>query len=183
MGETVSRARTKSVLKTTYKFIEPFPRDEFSRDLKDILKPQYYHDLLDQNIARNRSVTLVIDQGHAQLYRLYEARSTIPKEYETIEVLLNWLAKKKKLRLGRQQPSLSNKSSNNRSLRMSKIVDALVADQTLPEESRENFDIISKMYDKAVNTQEEITWDDYDPYGLGMLRLKGRLELIEQAER
>jgi hypothetical protein len=41
---------------------------------------------------------------------------------------------------------------------------------------RENFDTIYKMYNKAVNTQEEITWADYDPYGLAMLRLKGKLE-------
>jgi hypothetical protein len=41
---------------------------------------------------------------------------------------------------------------------------------------RENFDTIYKMYNKAVNAQEEITWTDYDPYGLAMLRLKGKLE-------
>jgi hypothetical protein len=126
----------------------------------------------------------MIDYGYAQVNRLDEARSTIPKEYDSIEVLLNWLVKEKKLRLGRQQqPSLSGKSGYNRSLRMSKIVDALIADQTLPEESRENFDVISKLYDKAVNTQEEITWDDYDPYILAMMKLKGRLELTEDADR
>jgi hypothetical protein len=44
---------------------------------------------------------------------------------------------------------------------------------------RKNFGIINKMYDKAVDRQEEITWDDYDPYTLAMMRLKSKLELIE----
>jgi hypothetical protein len=176
-GETVSRAHTKSVLKTTYKFIERFLKDEFNLGLKDVVKPQYY-EVLDQNISKTGQLMKIISEGHGREYRLDEARIDVPKEYETIEIYLNQLAKKKKLRLGRQQ-SLSNKSGNNRSLRMSKIVDVLIADQTLPEEMRKNFDIISKMYDKAVNTQEEITWDDYNPYALAMMRLKSKLELIQ----
>ena len=57
------------------------------------------------------------------------------------------------------------------------IIDALVADQTLSEDMRNNFDTINKMYYKAVNTQDNITWDDYNPYGLASMRLKAKLEI------
>jgi hypothetical protein len=80
------------------------------------------------------------------------------------------------LNIEQQQTSSLNKSGEDRSLRMSKIIDALVSDQTLPEESRGNFDTINKMYDKAVTTQEEITWGDYDPYRHAMMMLTGKLE-------
>jgi len=188
-GEPALRRSTKSSLKTTFNFIERFLRDEFSLELKDIVKPRYRYDLLDQNIARKRSALVMIDEGSAELHSIDEARSTIPKEYERIEPLLNWLAKKKKVRLGRQrrqqqQSSLfSNKSSNNRSLRMSAIVDALIANGTLPNERRKDFDIISKLYYKVVNTQEEITWENgYDEYTTAILRFKNHLELIQKAE-
>jgi hypothetical protein len=170
-GETASRRSAKSTLKTTFNFIERFLRDEFSLELRDIVKPRYRYDLLDQNIVRKRSAVMMIDEGSAELHRLDEARSTIPREYERIEALLNWLAKKKKLKLGKQQLSSSSSSTSNRpsnvsSVRMAKIVEALIADHTLPEERRKDFDIISKLYDKAVNIKEEITGDDYDPYWL-----------------
>ena len=157
-------------------------KDEFNLELKDVVKPRYYYEVLEHNITRKRSAIMMIDEGHAELNSLDQARSKIPKEYEGIEVVLNWLAKKKKLRLQQQQPSLSKK--NNRSVRMSGIVDALIANGTLPKERRKDFDIISKLYDKAVNTQEEITWDNgYDEYTTAILRFKSHLELIEQTER
>ena len=59
---------------------------------------------------------------------------------------------------------------------MSNIIDALVADRTLSEDMRNNFDTINKMYFKAVNTQDNITWNDYDPYGLASMKLKAKLE-------
>jgi hypothetical protein len=151
-------------------------KDEFNLKLKEIIKPQYY-EVLDQKRSKTSQLMKIVTEGYGTVNRLDQARIDVPKEYETIELYLNQLAKKKKLRLGRQQQSLSNKSGNNRSLRMSKIVDALVANQTLSEEMRKNFDIISKMYDKAVNTREQITWVDYEPYTLAVLRLKTKLEI------
>jgi hypothetical protein len=185
-GETVSRAYTKSVLKTSHEFIKRFLKDEFNLELKDVVKPRYYHEVLEHNVTGKRSAIVMIDEGDAELYRLDQARSKIPKEYESIEVLLNWLAKKKKLKLQRQRqkPSLSNKSSNNRSLRMSEIVNALIKNGILPKERRKDFDIIASYTTKLFNTREEITWDGgYDEYTTAVLRFKGYLELIEQAER
>jgi hypothetical protein len=187
MGETVSRARTKSILKTTMEFIGRFLRDEYNLELKDVLKPRYYYEVLNHVITKKQPAVMMTDEAHTQLNRLDQDRSTIPKEYDYIEILLNWLAKKKKLKLQRQRqkPSLSNKSSNNnRSLHMSEIVNALIKNGTLPEERRKDFDIIIKLYDKVVNTQEEITWDNgYDEYTTAILRFKSHLELIQQAER
>jgi hypothetical protein len=193
-GETVSRAYTKSVLKTSHEFIKRFLKDEFNLELKDVVKPRYYHEVLEHNVTGKRSAIVMIDEGDAELYRLDQARSKIPKEYESIEVLLNWLAKKKKLRLRRQQrqrqrlqqqqPSSLSKKNNNRSVRMSEIVDALIANGTLPKERRKDFDIIASYTTKLFNTREEITWDGgYDEYTTAVLRFKGYLELIEQAER
>jgi hypothetical protein len=47
----------------------------------------------------------------------------------------------------------------------------------LSENMREYFDTITKMHDKAVNTQEEITWEDLDPYRLAIMRFKTKLEI------
>jgi hypothetical protein len=67
---------------------------------------------------------------------------------------------------------------------MSEIVDALIANGTLPKERRKDFDIIASYTTKLFNTREEITWDGgYDEYTTAVLRFKGYLELIEQAER
>jgi hypothetical protein len=75
MGETVSRAHTRSVLKTTFRFIERFLRDEFSRELKDVVKPRYYYEVLHQNITRKRSAVIMIDEGQTEVNRLDQARS------------------------------------------------------------------------------------------------------------
>jgi HEPN domain-containing protein len=182
-GKPVSKARAKSVLNTTRKFMERFLKDEFNLKLKEIIRPPYL-EMLDHKGSKTNQIIKFVSKGIGKANRLDQARIDVPNDYETIEIYLNKLAKKKKLRLGRlQQPSLSNKPSDKRSLRMSKIVNALVSDQTLSDEMREYFDTISNVYNKAVNTQEEITWKDYEPYALVMLRFKDHLELIQQAEQ
>jgi hypothetical protein len=175
-GRTVSKATTKSILDTTRKFIERFLKDEFNLKLKELIKPQYV-EVLDHVGTKTGQLMKIVSEGHATVNRLDQARVDVPKDYETIEIYLNKLAKKKKLKIGGQQKWFRKKSGNDRSLLMSKIIDALVADQTLSEDMRNNFDTINKMYYKAVNTQDNITWDDYNPYGLASMRLKAKLEI------
>ena len=174
-GRTVSKATTKSILNTTRKFIERFLKDEFNLKLKEIIKPQYV-ELLDHKGTKTSQLMKIVSEGHATVNSLDQARVDIPKDYETIEIYLNKLAKKKKLKIEGQQKWFRKKSAIDRSLRMSNIIDALVADRTLSEDMRNNFDTINKMYFKAVNTQDNITWNDYDPYGLASMKLKAKLE-------
>lgn len=175
-GRTVFKATAKSILDTTRKFIERFLKDEFNLKLKQIIKPQYVA-LLDHKGTKTGQLMKIVSEGHAMVNRLDQARVDIPKDYETIEIYLKKLAKKKKLKIEGQQKWFRKKSVIDRSLHMSKIIDALVAGQTLSDDMRKNFGTISKMYDKAVNTQEEITMDEYDTYGLAKMRLNVKLEI------
>lgn len=177
-GRTVSQTDTKSILDTTIKFLERFLKDGFNLKLREEINHEYLG-LLDNNGTKNRQRFMIVSTAHNKVNKLVDARTDIPKDYDTIEILLKKLAEKKKTNIGQrrqQQPSLSSKPSDNKSLRMSEIIDALAIDQTLPQESRGYFDTINKMYDKAVNTQVEIKMVDYDPYGLAVVKLTGMLQ-------
>jgi hypothetical protein len=168
-GRPVPQADTKSILDTTINFLERFLKDGFNLRLREMISHEYL-DLLNNKTIKNRQGFMFITTAHNKVNKLADARTDVPKDYDTLEIRLNKLADKKKLNIGNES------DEGGRSLRMSKIIDALVSDQTLPQESREYFDTINKMYDKAVNTREEITWVDYDPFGLAVMKLTGMLE-------
>jgi hypothetical protein len=96
---TVSKATTRSILDTTRKFIERFLKDEFNLELKEIVNHEYL-ELLDHKGSKTGQLVKIVSMGYGKANRLDQARIDIPKDYDTIEILLNKIAKKKKLKIG-----------------------------------------------------------------------------------
>jgi hypothetical protein len=173
IGETVSRVRTKSVLRITYEFIRRFLKDGFNLELRDMVKAEYY-EVLERNISKTGQYIKYTNKAETKLYRIDEARSDVLKDYGKIEIELNRLVKK----LNLQQPRKLQPLQKNPSLTMSNIVNALISNKKLPRKARRYFATISTLADKVSNTQEKITRDEQEKFVLAMMKFKVLLEKL-----
>jgi hypothetical protein len=172
-GTSVSRANARSCLKTTYKFIKRFLKDEFRIELRDIVKAEYY-EVLEGNISKTRQRIGYINKAETKLYKIDEARSEMLKDYRNIETELNRLVKK----LNLHEPLEQQPLPKNRSLSMSKNINVLISNKKLPRKTRRYFATIRALAYKAANTQKKITRDEHERFVVAMIRLKVQLEKL-----